>query len=173
MNNQKAYAKALMDLSKEYNIDKKQIVDELQFVVQYFDDEFICFLKNPRISKENKKDVFKKAFSNINKYIFSTLMVLIDNDNIINLQEIILELNKMIDEELGIVTLELFTTKPLNEKEKNIIKLYFSNKLNKKINIKEIIDTNLIGGLIIKYQGKIIDGSIFNKQESLKEHLKK
>lgn len=173
MNNQKAYAKVLMDLSKEYNIDKKQIVDELQFVNQYFDNDFICFLKNPRISKENKKDVFKKAFSNINKYIFSTLMVLIDNDNIINLQEIILELNKMIDEELGIVTLELSTTKPLNEKEKNIIKLYFSNKLNKKINIKEIIDTNLIGGLIIKYQGKIIDGSIFSKQESLKEHLKK
>lgn len=173
MINEKAYAKALMDLSKEYNIDKKQIIDELQFVNQYFDEDFICFLKNPRISKENKKDVFKKAFSNINKYIFSTLMVLIDNDNIINLNSVIIELNKMIDEELGIVTIELLTTKPLSEIEKNNIMLYFTNKLNKKIKLKEIIDTNLIGGLIIKYQGKIIDGSIFNKQESLKEHLKK
>lgn len=173
MNNEKAYAKALMDLSKEYNIDKKQIVEELQYVWQYFDDEFLNFLKNPRISKEDKKEIFEKAFSNLNKHVFYTLMVLIDNDNIVNLNNIINEFISMVDDELGIISLELYTVKPLNDIEKNNIKNYFSKKLQKNINLVEIIDTNLIGGLIIKYQGKIIDGSIFSKQESLKEHLKK
>lgn len=173
MNNEKAYAKALMDLSKEYNIDKKQIVEQLQYVWQYFDDEFLNFLKNPRISKEDKKEIFKKAFSNLNKHVFYTLMVLIDNDNIVNLNNIINEFISMVDDELGIISLELYTVKPLNDIEKNNIKNYFSKKLQKNINLVEIIDANLIGGLIIKYQGKIIDGSIFSKQESLKEHLKK
>ena len=31
----------------------------------------------------------------------------------------------------------------------------------------------LVGGLVIKYEGKIIDGSLFNKHEALKEYLKK
>ena len=54
MNNGKPYAKALLDLSKENNIDISQIVSELQLVNSYFDDEFISFLNNPKISKENK-----------------------------------------------------------------------------------------------------------------------
>ena len=41
MNNGKPYAKALLDLSKENNIDINQIVSELQLVNSYFDEEFI------------------------------------------------------------------------------------------------------------------------------------
>ena len=55
---QVAYAKALRELSIENNIDINQIISELQLVVSYFDEEFIGFLKNPRISKENKKEIF-------------------------------------------------------------------------------------------------------------------
>mgnify|MGYP003296404156 CR=1 FL=1 len=47
---------------KENNIDINQIVSELQLVNSYFDEEFISFLKNPKVSKDNKKDVFNKAF---------------------------------------------------------------------------------------------------------------
>ena len=38
MNNGKAYAQALLDLSKENNIDINQIVSELQLVNSYFDE---------------------------------------------------------------------------------------------------------------------------------------
>ena len=48
--------------------------------------------------------------------------------------------------------------------------MYFETE---KIELKETIDEKLVGGLVIKYQGKIIDGSLFTKQESLKEYLKK
>ena len=68
---QVAYAKALRELSIENNIDINQIISELQLVVSYFDEEFIGFLKNPRISKENKKEIFNKVFSNLNKYPFT------------------------------------------------------------------------------------------------------
>ena len=64
MNNFKAYAKALKELSVENNIDINQIVSELQLVNSYLDDEFISFLKNPKISKDNKKSVFQNVFKN-------------------------------------------------------------------------------------------------------------
>ena len=59
MSNGIAYAKALLDISKENNIDINQIVLDLQHVNNYFDDEFISFLKNPKVSKTNKKEVAK------------------------------------------------------------------------------------------------------------------
>lgn len=173
MNNGKAYAKALLDLSKENNIDIYQIVSELQLVNSYFDEEFISFLNNPKISKDNKKEVFKKVFSNLNKHVFASLMVLIDNSKIVYLNEVVTELKKLIDEENGVVTVEVLTISKLSELEKLSITSYFIKKLGKKIELKETIDEKLVGGLVIKYQGKIIDGSLFTKQESLKEYLKK
>ena len=173
MSNGKAYAKALMDLSIENNIDINQIVEELKQVNDYFDEEFIKFLSNPKISKDNKKNVFKEAFKTLDKNVFALLMVMIDNNNIVNLINVIDELNELINIQEGIICVEVMTTNTLNDNEKETIKLYFQNRLNKKINLIEKIDKNLVGGMIIKYQGKIIDGSLFTKQESLKEYLKK
>ena len=173
MSNGKAYAKALMDLSIENNIDINQIGEELKQVNDYFDEEFIKFLSNPKISKENKKNIFKEAFKNLDKNVFALLMVMIDNNNIVNLINVIYELNELINIKEGIICVEVMTTNTLNDNEKETIKLYFQNRLNKKINLIEKIDKNLVGGMIIKYQGKIIDGSLFNKQESLREYLKK
>ena len=173
MNNGKAYAKALLDLSKENNIDINQIVSELQLVNSYFDEEFISFLNNPKISKDNKKEVFNKAFNNLNKNVFAVLMVLIDNNKIVYLGEVINELLSLIDEVNNVVTVEVISISKLSEIEKLSITNYFIKKLNKKITLKEVIDEKLVGGLVIKYEGKIIDGSLFTKQESLKEYLKK
>ena len=173
MNNGKPYAKALLDLSKENNIDINQIVSELQLVNSYFDEEFISFLNNPKISKDNKKEVFSKAFNNLNKNVFAVLMVLIDNNKIVYLSEVINELLSLIDEVNNVVTVEVISISKLSEIEKLSITNYFIKKLNKKITLKEVIDEKLVGGLVIKYEGKIIDGSLFTKQESLKEYLKK
>ena len=173
MNNGKAYAQALLDLSNENNIDINQIVSELQLVNSYFDEEFISFLNNPKISKNNKKEVFNNVFTNLNKHVFATLLVLIDNNKIAQLNEVIISLKNLIDEQNGVITVEVYSTNKLTELEKLSIISYFIKKLNKKINLKEFIDEKLVGGLVIKYQGKIIDGSLFTKQESLKEYLKK
>lgn len=173
MSNFKAYAKALNELSVENNIDINQFISELQLVNSYFDDEFISFLKNPKINKDNKKEVFKNAFKDLNKYVFSTLLVLVDNDTIIYLNDVILELQNLVNEDKGIVTIEVETVNPLSEMEKQQIINFFTLRLRKIINLKEIIKQDLVGGLVIKYQGKIIDGSLITKQESLKEYLKK
>ena len=132
MSNGIAYAKALLDISKENNIDINQIVLDLQHVNNYFDDEFISFLKNPKVSKTNKKEVFEKAFSNIDKNVFATLMILIDNNKIVYLCDVIRELELLIAHEKGITIVEVISAVALSdaEKEKNrnsrALKKYFA-----------------------------------------------
>lgn len=173
MSNSINYANALMDLSIENNIDINQIVSQLQLVNSYFDNDFIKFLSSPKISKDNKKEVFKNSFKNLDKTVLSLLFVLIDNNKIISLNEIIEDLNMLIEQKEGIVRVEAYSTSILTNEEKNVINNYFKNKLNKNIKLFEIIDEKLVGGLVIKYQGKVIDGSLLTKHESLKEYLKK
>lgn len=171
MKSTKAYAVAFLDLCNEQN-SKEEAVKELQLVSSHFDDEFVSFLSYPKISKNEKKDVFTKVF-NISKLSLSFLYVLIDNNDILDLDNIIKEIQNLIMQEQGqaIVTVEV--TNPLDENDKKLIVNSLTKKLNKQIVLKEIINTNLIGGIIIKYEGKVIDGSLITKQQSLKEYLKK
>lgn len=171
MKSTKAYAIAFLDLCNEQH-SKEEAVKELQLVSSHFDDDFIRFLSYPKISKNEKKEVFTKSF-NISKLTLSFLYVLIDNNDILDLNNIIKEIENLIMQENGqaIVTVEVM--KSLDENQRNLIISSLTKKLNKQIILKEIINTNLIGGIIIKYEGKVIDGSLITKQQSLKEYLKK
>ena len=49
MKSSKSYAVALMDLCKENNNDLNKVVSDLQLVYSLFDEDFVKFLKFPKI----------------------------------------------------------------------------------------------------------------------------
>lgn len=173
MKNAKAYAVAVLDLCKENNKDINKVVSDLQLISDSFDDEIIKFFKTPKVSISEKKEVITKVFKDLDKDIYGLLMVLVDNNAILSLDDIIEEIKSLIAEEEGYVTVEVTSVHELTIDEIDSIMTYFEKKLNKKVKLQETIDKKLVGGLIIKYNGKIIDGSLFTKSESLKEYLKK
>ena len=59
----------------------------------------------------------------------------------------------------------------LNDETKEKLKQKLENKFNKTILLNYLVDESIIGGLIIKTQDKIIDGSLKNKYERLKNSL--
>jgi len=79
--------------------------------------------------------------------------------------KIISAFEKIYKKENGIIDIEV-TTK--NEIDFNTIIKNLGNKLE----IKKKIDSNIIGGLILKYEDNLIDGSLKKKLEILKEGFK-
>ncbi len=172
MKNTKSYASALLDLCNDIN-SFEATIKELQLISSYFDDDLHKVLSYPNISKQEKKDIFKNAFKNVTKLTISFIYVLIDNDAILNLNIIINEMEKVLKFQKGIVQVTVETSKPLLNNEKTLITQTLSTKLKKSVEIEEVVKADLIGGIIIKYEGKVIDGSLFTKEQSLKEYLKK
>jgi F-type H+-transporting ATPase subunit delta len=68
---------------------------------------------------------------------------------------------------------EVFTAIPLDEADKLKLKQRFINIMGKETKIEYSVDTSLIGGMIIKSRDKLIDGSIRNKLNELKEAMGK
>lgn len=67
----------------------------------------------------------------------------------------------------GIATLEVVTAQALSEKNKEKIKKIFGNKAE----ITEVVDPNLIGGVVIKTEDIILDGSLKKQLQLLKTQL--
>ena len=70
-----------------------------------------------------------------------------------------------------IVTVEVITATPLSKTDKTRLRQRFADIVGRPVVLKHRVDTNLIGGMIVKLGNKLIDGSLRNKLTALKEEL--
>jgi len=173
-----SYAKAIYELQKEnYAFN---YLNELELINKSFDKDIKKFLLSKAISANDKKDIINKTLNKFDKNIVSFICVLIDNNRIDKLDDIIETFKILLQDEQGIVLVNVRLNKELNAKEKEDLKQAIKNKFNKEFNlenkiveINEIIDKSIIQGLVIEYKGKVYNASLLNKQVSLKEYLEK
>lgn len=75
--------------------------------------------------------------------------------------EIVEQLQADIKKEEGELEVEIISARKLSTESQNIITNFLKKQSQlSKINIKETIDPEILGGFIIRYGDKIIDGSI-------------
>jgi F-type H+-transporting ATPase subunit delta len=89
------------------------------------------------------------------------------------LKQIVTELNNIIKTTEGVIEGEVVSTKKLGE-EMTVIKEKLADKYEtepEKVKLKNIVDKTIKGGIIIKAENDILDGSILNKLSRLRERL--
>lgn len=99
---------------------------------------------------------------------------LIKNNDYGKIDEIISEFSKIWDEKNGKLSVNLISAHKLeNNAKKNIVD-YLKNKTGfHDIEFNESIDSSIIGGVVLRYGDKIIDGSIKNNLNNLKNKINK
>ncbi len=83
-------------------------------------------------------------------------------------KEIVLGLN----DELHIADGFLYSTKPLSEKQIETISKAISQRMGVEVELKNLIDERLIGGIKVVVHDHVFDGSILYKLDSMKQNLK-
>lgn len=168
------YAQALFDFSVEKNI-MHQITADFQNLDIFLNesDELTKYLSNPVVSKDAKSEILTKILkSQINSETFKFLMVLVSRDRINLLQTVITNYLELVYETAAIKTIEVSTAFPFTNLQKNTL----IQRLKELTNAREIrliinVDSNLIGGFLIKTESKVIDFTIKNQLQKLAKHL--
>jgi F-type H+-transporting ATPase subunit delta len=168
------YARALFDFSVEKNI-MHQITADFQNLEIFLNQaiELTEYFSNPIVSKEAKKEVLTKTLkSQINTETFKFLMILVNRDRINLLSSIIARYLELVYETASIKTIEISTAFLFTNLQKNTL----IKKLKELTNAREIrlvitVDSNLIGGFLIKTESKVIDFTIKNQLQKLAKHL--
>ncbi len=171
-----SYANCLLDLNEEINDKNISYIDELQLVYDHIDDTFYQFLKHPKILPSEKKNVFKTVYFDnhkISQTTLSFLYLLIDNGMICEIGNIINTYHKEMNKRNGILEVEVITSNPLSKEEKDKLQTKLIKYFHKQIILKEVLKSNILGGMIIKYNDKVIDASLIHEQEALKKYLEK
>ena len=85
---------------------------------------------------------------------------------------IYLNFKKMYLEYKGILDVEVVSANPLSDELKESLKNKLSKKLDKTIILNEKIDKDIIGGIVLFINGKMIDLSVKNELNQIKRQLK-
>lgn len=85
---------------------------------------------------------------------------------------IIAELENIYEQQSGIMRAELLSARPLQNEIKQEISAYLERKAGvAQVKLTEKIDTNLIGGFVLRYNGLVVDGSLKNNLLKFKKQL--
>lgn len=110
--------------------------------------------------------------SQAKQIIANFVALVVKNNDSYRFAEIVEQLQADIKKERGEVEVELISARKLRVESQNIISNYLKKqtKLNE-IKVKEIIKPEILGGFIVRYDDKIIDGSLQQNLVNFKKIL--
>ena len=115
---------------------------------------------------QNKKD------SEVKDVIKNFVKVLIGNNDIAQVDKIIKRFVKIWDMEQGIVEAEVVSAKELDKKIVLLLHCFIAELSGAKdVVIRQQVDKNILGGVIIKYEDRVLDGSLRMRLGELRRRM--
>ena len=124
------------------------------------------------IAAGKKKESIRKIFEGkVSQEMLNFMYVLIDKSRAGHFERIIKQFEKLIDENKGFSLGTIFSIKPLSDGQLESFEKETGKLLRKQVRLENKVDKNLIGGVRIFIEGKVIDASIQRKLMNLRENL--
>lgn len=169
----KRYAKALFDLAHEKDL-LSVVKEDMDLIHRALvsSRELLSVLNSPIINNDKKNAVITEVFGgNINELSLSFLKILATKNRESYLDEIANQFRILYREHDGIKTATVKTPIALSEETKLKLIQLVINATNSKVELIEDIDVNMVGGIVLKYDGKEYDASIHTKLVQLKDEF--
>lgn len=105
-------------------------------------------------------------------HTLSLIAFVVEQGRARQLPQILDELAALAAEARESVVAEVRTAVPIDEKQKKALAEALSKATKKKVEVKNIVDPSILGGVSAKIGDTVIDGSVRRRLEQLKEQVK-
>jgi F-type H+-transporting ATPase subunit delta len=157
-----AYAEALLDLANESNIapalgqelrDLRQIVDTTPAFAQ--------ILSDPAISTAEREKLIRTVLEGRASKLTVNFLLLCNEKGRLNLLSAIAgAYDELLDQQQGKVEVDVTVAEKLNAKQLEAVGEKVGAALKRDAIVHQYVDPEIIGGLILRFQDQLIDGSV-------------
>jgi F-type H+-transporting ATPase subunit delta len=165
------YAQAVFEIALEKNELDRWQADLQKMVGVVSDSTFLAALDSPKIKIEDKSRFLKERLGDINPLALNLALLLITRTGIGVITEIAGEYKRLLDSYHGIETAEVTTAVQLDDKEKQKLADRLGVLVDAKVELNTQVDPEILGGIIARVGGKLLDGSTRSKLTALKKEL--
>ena len=166
------YAQAVFEIAQEHTSLEKWQEDLRGIVGAVGQPELAALLRNPRLPVASKRQVLQETLPTISQEAVNLVTLLVVRGRLEALiGPILQEYERRLDEQRGIVRVEVVAAVELNRRQRDDISQRLSQATGKQIRMEHRVDPSVIGGLVIRIGDQVIDGSIRSKLRGLKQSL--
>ena len=131
-----------------------------------------AFMASPKIDSEAKKATLRKALEGRADPIFlNFLSVLIDKRRQRLLREIANEYNLLVDERLGRLNVQVTLAREPNAAMEQDLTAQLTKTLGRKVVPHITVNKDILGGIIVRYGDRVMDGSLRRRMLSMRRRL--
>ena len=165
------YAEALFELAVQGGVTK-ETSEGVETVISALMQmpEYRALLASPAIGKEERLNALDTAFrGKIPDILLAILRMMVSRGHVSALSGMARDYEELArgyrGESMAVVT----SAVPLKEAETVVLREKLEKKLARKITLQCQVNPDLIGGIRVEVDGRVIDGSIRNKLDEIKE----
>lgn len=169
------YAIAFVELAKESKLDLYSLRNETNVLTQIFKKELRLtrFLSLNSIKLESKYEVIDNVFKDFNHLLINFIKLIVSKNRSAFIYDILKETLKELDSYLTIEKGVVYSSTKLSEENLNKLKKALEKKINKTLDLTNVVDESIIGGFKICLENSIYDSTINTRLNKLKETLLK
>ncbi len=165
------YAQAVFEIALEKKELERWQADLQKIVGALADATFLAAMESPKIKIDKKSELLTRRLGDISPLALNLVLMLITRGGVGMIGEIAAEYQRMMDAYRGIQTADVVTAVPLDDKDKEKLADNIGTLVGTKVVLKSEVDPEILGGVIARVGGKLLDGSTRSKLTALKREL--
>lgn len=168
------YAQALFELATEKNTIesiKEELISVSGAIKEYPEFENLLFhpVINPFDKKAMLEGIFKGKVSDVS---LNFLKFLVDKKREALIQEISDLYTLMVNNLQRKVVAEVYTAVEIGSAELDLLRQKLESYLDKKVDLENHVDQNVLGGVLVKIGDRVIDGTLKTRFENMARSLR-
>ncbi|MDD4858940.1 MAG: ATP synthase F1 subunit delta [Dehalococcoidales bacterium] len=165
------YAQAVFELAlAAKQVDRWQ--DDLAKVMSVVGDAaFGAYLASPKVRFADKDKKLSEWLNTVSPLALNLVRLLIVRGKLGIIGSVVSEYGHLTDRYNGIERAEVMTAVPLEDKERQSVTKRLEELLGKKIVVSTRVEPALVGGMVARIDGKLLDGSTRSRLAALKRDV--
>jgi len=165
------YAQAVFEIALEKKELERWQADLQKIVSVVSDATFLAVLESPKLKFDDKTRLLSEQLGDLNPLALNLVYLLITRASIGIIGDIAEEYQRLLDRYHGIEPAEVITAVPLDDKDIQRLAENLSTLVGRKVVLKSEVDSSIIGGIVARVGGKLLDGSTRSKLAALRREL--
>ena len=165
------YAQAVFNIAREKKELDRWQADLNKVAGLGADATVMALLENPKVPFAAKAKLLSENLGDINPLALNLVYLLMTRGRLSMIGDIAYEYQRLLDSYHGLERAEVTTAIALDDEDKKKLAGQLGVVVGKKIVVETRVDKSLIGGIVARVGGKLLDGSTISKLTAMRKAL--
>jgi F-type H+-transporting ATPase subunit delta len=130
-------------------------------------------LEDPQVRAAQKTGIVADLTANDHALVRNAALVMLDKGRIVLVPEVSRQFDRLAADAARLIDVEVTSAQPLDAETESGLVRRIEDALGRRVRLSKIVDTGVIGGLVVRVGDVVLDASLRARVDQLRERIKR